>query len=207
MLTAVPSRAIAHPTVSFSTLAKLMAPSTPVKQASLLRDHKYPAPGPKFSYLNARAQLIAHTVHGTPFNPSRRLRPHELDAIRVMMQTPVPIPSGMTCTVPPAKAPRWPFHSVDISVFPDVELSGPAGLGGLKVHFPKEELARGVGATMAALLFHYKTQVLGQKNVSPRHCLIYEARTGSLHTCTNPAKLLPNAKVACQLIAALWPTL
>jgi hypothetical protein len=207
MLSAVPSHAIAHPTVSFSTLAKLMSPSTPVKQASLLRDHKYPAPGPKFSYRNAREQLIAHAVHGTPFSPLLKLRPHELDAIRVMMKTAVPVPGGMTCFVPPANAPRWTFHGVDISVFPDVDLSGPTGLGALKAYFPKERLARGVGPTMAALLFHYKTQVLGQKNVSPRHCVIYEVRTGSLHACTNPTKLLPNAKVACQLIAALWPTL
>lgn len=202
-----PTRIVSVPTVTFSTLAKLMGPSTPVAQASLLRGHKYPTDGPKRSYQNARNQLIDHLVAQQPFSPYPSLRSHEREAIAAMQQLGIPVPTGVTSTRPPGGASSWAFSGVEVSVFADVDLASTAGLGALKVHFGKDALARGVGSTMAALLHHYKTQVLGQQNVLPRHCLVYEARTGALHTCGSPARLIANVQAACQLIVALWPML
>ena len=207
MTTTVTTRVVSSPTVSFSTLAKLMGPSTPVAQASLVRGHKYPTDGPKRSYQNARNQLIDHLVAQQPFVVHASLRNHERDAIVAMQQLGVPVPSGVTCSRPASGPSAWVFSGVNVSVFPDVEMSSVSGLGGLKVHFNKDTLARGVGSSMAALLHHYKTQVLGQQNVLPRHCLVYEARTGALHTCGSPARLIANVQAACQLVVALWPML
>jgi hypothetical protein len=201
------TRVVTVPTVTFGTLAKLMGPSTPVAQASLLRGHKYPTDGPKRSYQNARNQLIDHLVSQEPFMPHASLRPHEREVIAAMHVLGVPVPTGVTCARPTTLAPSWNFGGVNVSVFPEVELSSAAGLGALKVHFGKDALARGVGSSMAALLHHYKTQVLGQTDVLPRHCLVYEARTGALHTCGSPARLITNVQAACQLIVALWPSL
>ncbi len=47
----------------------------------------------------------------------------------------------------------------------------------MKYRFTKTPLARGVGTVMAALLWHYKTAVLGDPNASPKLCIIYEPRT------------------------------
>jgi len=196
----------ATPTVSFSTLAKLMGPCTPVKQASLIRAHKYPTDGPKRSYQNARSQVIDHLVNQAPLNPGA-LREHERDAVQAFIASGYALPPGVAASRPTTRSPHWNFSGVDISVFPDVDLSSAAGLGALKVHFNKEALPRGVGPSMAALLHAYKTSVLGQ-TVSPRHCIIYEARTGALHACGGAtSRLLSNVTAACQLITSLWPSL
>lgn len=197
---------IASPTVSFSTLAKLMGPCTPVKQASLLRGHKYPTDGPKRSYQNARSQLIAHLVDSRPLYPDA-LREHEREALQSLVQLGISLPVGMRASRPMTRPLHWGFHGVDISVFPDVDLESATSSGALKVHFNKEALPRGVGSTMSALLHYYKTNILGLSNVSPRHCLVYEARTGALHTCGNTSRLLSGAQAACQLVVALWPSL
>jgi len=198
---------ITTPTVTFSTLAKLMGPSTPVGQASLLRGHKYPTDGPRRSYQNAQQQLVDHLTLQQPFNPHAGLRPHEREVVLALSQLGVPVPNGAACTKPSKRIPHWGFAGVDISAFPDVDLTSPSGLGAMKVHFGKDALPRGVGPAMAALLHHYKSHVLQQANVLPRHCLIYEARTGALHTCGSPTRLLINVQAACQLIVALWPIL
>lgn len=198
---------ITTPTVSFSTLAKIMGPGTPVTQATLVRGHKYPTDGPKRGYQNARNQFIEHAVSGVAFHPHAGLRKHEQEAVLAMDQLGVPIPHGVTCARPATRGPHWNFSGVNISVFPDVDMTGANGLGAFKVHFGKDALARGVGSAMAALIHHYKTNVLGQQNVLPRHCLVYEARTGALHSCGSPTRLLSNVQAACHLIAALWPTL
>lgn len=196
-----------QPQVSFSTLAKMMGAMTPVAAASTLRGHKYPTLGPKLSYRNARQQLIDYAVAQKPFSPHSGLRQHELDAVQALQQFGVQLPAGCTFSRPPTHAPHWLFNGVEISVFPDVNSVGPNGLGAFKAYFGKEKLARGVGATMAALLHHYKTQVLGLQNVYPQHCLVYEVRQGARFQCGNSTRLLSNAQAACQMIAALWPTL
>lgn len=208
MLKTVPkTKTKTSPVVSFSTLAKLMGPVTPVKWGALLRDHKYPSDGPKRSYQNAQLQMIAHAVSQTPFNPHSKLRSWEMEVIQAMMSLGVPVPVGATSSRPSTRAPHWSFHGVDVSVFPDLELDGPSGRGAFKAYFGKEKLARGVGSTMAALLHHYLTSVLGQQNVNPQHCIVYEVRQGARFQCGTGGKLLSNAQSACQLIAALWPTL
>ena len=195
------------PRVSFSTLAKLMGPSTPVKVAGLLREHKYPSHGPKLSYRTARQQLIDLAVSQVPLNPLAPTRKHEREAINAMLQYGVPLPNGFTCSVPRAHAPHWSFHGVEIAVFPELDLTSASGSGAFKAYFAKDKLARGVGSTMATLIHYYKTRILGQPNVRPQQCILWEVRSGAQFSAGNSSKLLANAEMACQLIAALWPTL
>lgn len=199
--------AVTTPRVSFSTLAKIMGAATPIAQARLLRGHKYPTDGPKRSYQGVRNQMVGYAVDGRPIDPNANLRPHERDAVIAMSQHPVRIPKGMTCTRPSTRAPYWRFCGVDISVFPDVDMTGQIGIGGLKGYFAQDPLGHGVGTCMAALLCHYKGTVLGQTQVQSRYCLVYEARTGDVHSASNSTRVLRTAEAACNLIVALWPGL
>jgi hypothetical protein len=204
---AAANRTVSQPTVSFSTLARLLGPSTPVKQSSLLRGHKYPSDGPKRSYQNAQKQLVDYLVNGSPINTAAmNLRGHERDALAQLNPAGV-LPNGVTASRPNAHAPAWQLHNVTISMYPDVELAGPSGVGALKAYFGKDPLARGVGASMAALLHFYKSHQLALPNVSPTYCMVLEVRTGALYTSSNPSTLMKNVATACQLISALWPTL
>ena len=50
--------------------------------------------------------------------------------------------------------------------------------------------------------------MLGQANVTPSLCVVYEPRVGATYRPgANPAGQVRNAQVACQVIAAIWPTL
>lgn len=211
MNTASPSaaarRVVRTPTVSFSTLARLMGPATPRVQASLLRNHKFPTDGPKRSYQKAREQLIAHLTRGTPFEPRAQLREHEREVVRMLQRTGVRLPRGVACARPSSAPRHWNFEGVNISVFPDVDVFASDVQGALKAYFGKEKLERGVGAAMSGLLLHYKANILEQAGVSGRHCLVYEVRTDTIHRATNGRQLLSTVRAACKLITALWPTL
>jgi hypothetical protein len=195
------------PTISFGTLAKLMGPTTPAGQVSLLRGHKYPTDGPKRGYQNARAQLIDHLVEKKAYNPHSKLRPYEREAIDLLRAEEIPVPADLAYTRPSTANPHWAFEGVNVSVFPDVDIANREGRGAMKAHFAKDSLARGVGASMAALLWFYKTEILREQAVASRNCLVYEVRNGHLHVCGSPNRLLANASAACRVIVALWPTL
>ena len=92
-------------------------------------------------------------------------------------------------------------------MIPDVDISSALGAGALKGYFAQDALAPDVGPSMAALVHYYRAHVLGHANVLPRLCLLYEARTGRLHSAGRRTSLLTKVEVACQLTAALWPTL
>lgn len=183
-----------------------MGPCTPTKFATLLKGHKYPTDGPKRSYQNARAQVIEHLVSQTPLAPNA-LRDHEREALTAFAATGYQLPAGVTATRPNTRQPHWSFHGVDISVFPDVELQSVGGTGALKVHFNKDPLPRGVGAAMAALIHHHQVTILGHNQTLPRHCIVYEARSGALYSCGSTTRLLTSVQAACNLTLAMWPTL
>jgi len=201
---------VQNPTVTFSTLAKLMGSTTSSNLLTLLRGHKYPEDGPKRSYQNAQRQVIDHFVYGTPINPTgSALRAHETEALTAFTNNGLCLPASCTARRPSTGSPKWQFHGVEISVFPDVlvQSSGSVILGGIKVNFNKDSLARGVGPSMAALLHHYLANVLSMPLIASRSCFIYEARSGAVHSCGSPTRLLASAQATCNIIAAVWPTL
>jgi hypothetical protein len=206
----MPHTVIPTPTVTFSTLAKLMGSNTSTSIVNLLRGHKYPTDGPRRSYQNARRQVVEHLVSGSQISTSG-LRSHEIEAVTGFVANDLSLPTNSRATRPSTQNPRWQFGGVEISVLPDVLLNNPthsgAVCGGIKIHFNKEPLARGVGPSMAALLHYYLAHVLEVSTVTPGMCYVYEARSGAVHSCGSPTRLLSSAQNTCTLIAALWPTL
>lgn len=196
------------PKISFSTLAKLMGPTTPVALRNKLRDHKYPSDGPKRSYQNALRQAVGHIVDGATLDPeAANLRSWEQEAVGALAAMAISPPAGTRPSRPNPNAPDWQIGGVFISMYPDVELTGVNGVGAMKFHFTKERLARGVGTTMAALLWHYRSQVLRVANVNPAYCAVYEPRVGATYVPgRNPAAQVQNATLTCQMIATLWST-
>jgi hypothetical protein len=190
--------AISNPTVpprvSFSTLARLMGPITPAKQMSLLRDHKYPTDGPKRSYQNAREQLVRHLVSGAALAPNAvGLRPYETNVLELAVAQGVAAPAGCRCRRPSPSRPSWQFHGVEISMFPDVLLTGPRGTGAMKFHLSQETLPKGVGAAMAALLHHYQAGVMNDASAIPMYSIVLEPRQGVTYSASgNQTRLLQN---------------
>lgn len=196
------------PRVSFSTLARLMGPSTPVRLTSLLRAHKYPTDGPRRSYQNAQKQVVSYAVNGNSFAPNAsNLRDYERDVVLLLAQNGLPLPAGAKATRPSPKAPYWQFSGVRISFFPDVNLVRNLSAGALKVYFGKEPLPRGAGSSMAGLLAHYCRNVVGDGSTNVELCLVYEARTGKLYSPSRSSRLLASVEAACQVIVALWPSI
>jgi hypothetical protein len=200
--------AVANPTVSFGTLAKLTGPNTPAKQMQLLRGHKYKQPGPRLSYLGATRHVSDHLIHGTPLNPQApTLRSHERSVVHGMIHGPQ-LPPGLTYQRPSTKGVAWAYQGVTISMFPDLEVSNGTGAGAVKFSMTQDVLAHGVGSAMAELLFHHRSQILQLPNVQGGYCLIVEPRTGALYAAgTNAQVSLNRITHACQLIVALWPSL
>ncbi len=199
---------VTTPTVSFSTLAKIMGQISPVALASKLRDHKFPSEGMKRSYQNALKHAVDHLTTGIQLDPqSPGLRSHEQEAIAALATMGLSLPSGAQA-LRPRRGPQWALAGVNISMYPDAHLTGPNGDGAIKFSFGKERLGRGVGTAMAALVWHYRTQILGHRNVQPSLCIVCEPRVGATYRPgTNPAAQVRNATVACQVIAAVWATL
>lgn len=199
----------APPSVSFSTLAKVMGPLSPVALASRLRAHKYPTDGPKRSYQNALRQAVEHFVNGTSLNPlAANLRSHEQDAVAALAAMSIALPRGAIATRAPHNAPRWKLAGVSVSVVPDAVLTSGSDVGAIKLSLSKEPLPRGVGTAMAALLWHYQSVELGIPNVKPSLCIVYEPRASATYRPgLKPSAQVQTAVVACQVIAAVWPGL
>ncbi|MEM7157079.1 MAG: hypothetical protein AAF799_29775 [Myxococcota bacterium] len=206
----MPTKIHTTPRLTFSSLAKLMAPHTPMAQQTILTGHKYPRSGPMLGYVNALHHLVGLLKNGKP--GGRALRPHEQAVVNAFKAQPFKLPKGVKVLKqrPNAKQKYWHYHGVDISVFPDVLLDGPKGKGALKLYPNQEPLARGVGKTMATLLHHYMTSVNPAGQAHPSYCLVYEIRKGKFHragTGNATANALKRAQVACGMAAAVWPTL
>ncbi|AKU94692.1 hypothetical protein AKJ09_01356 [Labilithrix luteola] len=203
-----PACIVTAPSVSFSTLAKVMGPLAPEALARLLRAHKYPTGGAMRSYENARKQAIDFLVDGTPLDPNGALRPHEREVVEAMARVNPKVPEWVRAVRPNPRADVWQIHGVAVSMNADVELEGYIACGAAKFCFTKEPLARGVGSTMAALLWYYNACVLRLPLVRPGHCVIYEPRLPWVHLPSHkPERQLEKLELACSIVSAIWPTI
>lgn len=195
-----------EPTVSLSTLARSIGPLSPAALTRLLAGHKHHSPGPRRSYQQAREQVICLLTDGTAVTPDAPLRTHEREAVAAVARTRLPLPSRSRALRANARLPHWIIGGVRISMQPDVELDGSNGTGAAKIILTKERLAHGVGATMAALLWHYRRNVLGIESTRRDHCIVYEPRLPWLHLPAPRAESkVRQAELACEVIKAVWP--
>ncbi len=196
----------AHPTISFSTLAKAMGPIRPTALAKLLHGHKYPTSGPRRAYQTARKQAVNLLVDNAPLDPEAPLRPYERDAVRALSRLPIQLPDWLRAARPSTRPEIWTLNGVRISMHPDVDLRGRVESGAVKFSFTKAPLAPQVGSAMASLLWYWRSRVLGVKTTQPAHCIVYEPRLPWKHLpAKNTASTLASAELACKMIAAIWP--
>lgn len=199
-------KVFADPRLTFSALSKLLAPHTPQGMMSILRDSKYPRTGPMLSYTNAEKHVVSLLTGSGSQNSI--LRPHEQDAVSIFIGNSFHLPTGVVAKRNNSHAAQWPFAGVEISVFPEVALSGPNGTGALKLYFGQKPLAKGVGKTMAGLIAHFRSAVLQDAATVPGYCLVYEVRTNKLHRAgarTVPPGSLAKMTSVCLMTRMLWP--
>lgn len=209
MNTGAQQRVVNTPTVSFSTLAKVMGPLSLLALATRLRGHKYPSDGPRRSYQNALYQAVECLVNGAPLDPSAaNLRLHEREGVAALAAMGLGVPRGYNASRASSRVGTWNLNGVHVSMVPDVELTSPNGRGAAKFSFTKDRLSRGVGSTMAALLWYHRSQVLGLANITPSACIVYEPRAcASYRPGANPQGQVQQAQLACQVITTLWASL
>jgi hypothetical protein len=196
------------PTVTFSTLAKAMGPTSLRALVRLLEGHKYDRAGPRRSYQNARRQAIELFADDVALRPGDELRRHEREAITAMARVPLPTPSRVRPIRPSVASSRWELAGVSISMLPDIEFHGLSESGAAKFVFNKTPLARGVGSMMAALLFHHRKNILGIASTRREQCVVYEPRLPWMHLPgSRPDAQIRLAERSCEVIAALWPSL
>jgi hypothetical protein len=196
------------PRITLSTLARAMGPISPAALARLLRGHKLRSEGPRRSYQLACRQAVELFTDGTPLNSDAPLRTHERDAVRAMQRMRLRIPAWLRAVRPTTRLPPLEIGGVSISIRPDVELEGLRESGAAKFAFTKAPLPRGVGSTMAALLWHHRRNVLGIASTRPGRCMVYEPRLPWLHLPgRTPEVQMRSAELACDVIRALWPKL
>jgi hypothetical protein len=203
------------PTISLSTLAKAMGPLSPAALVRLLSGHKHGFSGPRRSYQRAREQAISLLTDGTPLDVEAPLRGYERDAVKAIARAGLRLPEHTRALRMRRKLPYWEIGGVRISMDPDVELDGQKddqkdghkATGAAKVILTKEPLARGVGSAMAALMWHYRKNVLNVPKTDREHCIVFEPRLPWLHLpAKRPDNQVRNAELACQVVAALWPS-
>jgi hypothetical protein len=204
----VERRIVTTPTVSFSTLAKVMGGLSAKQLTRTLGGHKYPTGGPARSYQLARRQAIDWFVESRPFDPDAELRSHERDAVHAMKRSRLAPIARVRAVRPSTRREPWRLNGVRVSMHPDVNFESYLEFGAAKFSFTKTPLARGVGSAMAALLWYYKSEIEGVRGVSLQHCVVYEPRLPWIHRPgRNPAGQVAEAELACTIIAALWPAL
>jgi len=195
-----------RPRITLATLARAMGPMTPMALEGLLRANKERAPGPARSYQRARSQAVDFLVDKKPFDPDAPLRKHERDAVRALVRCPPRMPEWVRAKRCGRESVLWTLGEIDVSMQPDVVLEGFIESGALKISLTKEPLPRGVGRAMAALMWNFYANVLGEKTTKRLRCLVYEPRLPWMHA--PPAKVgrvLKDAALAARHIAALWP--
>lgn len=192
------------PRITLSTLAKAMGPTPLAQIARLVKDHKDAAPGPRRSYQTARKQAIQWMVDGAAFDIHEGLRSHEREALQALAKVNLDLPYEIYAERPPTGQ-LWLLGGVCVSMQPDVLLDGPRGRGAIKFSFTKERLARGVGTTMAALLWHYSANVQHVEKTRRDLCFVHEPRLPWVYTPgEHPERQVARAEKACRLIAGLW---
>lgn len=195
------------PTVSFSTLARVMGPSTPAELVNLLRGHKQRALGPRLSYRRALKQGIDFLVDGRPFDADEPLRAHEREAVGALIGCPPRLPLS-TIAVRPTERRMWDVGGVRVTVNPDILIHSRVDHGAAKFVFTKKPLPRGVGTLMASLLWYYLDRVARVDSARPGYCLVYEPRWARTYLSRERRdRLAARLPAATAVIRALWPLL
>lgn len=195
-----------QPRLTFSALAKLMAPHTSEGMRGIVRDSKYPKNGPMLNYTNAIKHMVGTLVDGQP--ASVALREHERDVLSTFDPQLLKLRNGFEFRRSNTRERSWPYRGVQISMFAEVSLRGPRGTGCLKLYCPQEPLAKGVGKAMASLMAYYRGSVLEDDETIPGYCLVYEVRSGRVHKASSVAVtdgFLSKVDAACDMATALWP--
>ena len=199
---------VERPTVSFATLARVVGGLSARELVQTISAHKYKAGGPARSYQNARSQAIDLFVERRPLDDEADLRPYERDAVQAMQRMKLSVPAGAKAFRPRARRRFWISRGVRVSMQPDVELLADAHIGAAKFSFTKRPLPREVGSVMATLLWHWMSEVEGEPAASPENFLVYEPRLPWVHRPgRNRASQIQQARDACEIVAAVWPTL
>lgn len=201
-----------NPRVTFSALVEVLSSPTH-RLIPILQSQKYPKPGPVFGYKKAVEQLVQHFVNGAQLDPaSPDLREHEAYAIAAVQQVgPAALmPAEVTsCSVHPRSS-SWFLGAVEVSFSPDLLVEGTVrrsrATGAVKFYMRKDPTS--VGPTMAALLYYHRSQVIQDPDTDPELCVVSDVQSGIFYTASgNYQRLLQQAQTACNVIAAVWPTI
>lgn len=199
------------PQMTFTAMCRFLVASH-VRQLSILRDQKFPHPGPIRSYDRARTQTIDFAVDGRPLDPDDlELEPYEREVIGDLIEHDWSPPAPLVQRAPPERAP-FVVHGVQIDVEPDLRLGDSSGRkamsGALKLYFIKHELSPRTGRWMASLLYHDLMHVEHDPHAHPDLCLIYDVRRDEYHSAGRSySQLFRNVESACRFIRAIWPDL
>lgn len=194
------------PRITFTGLVQIMSGSA-TAQMNVMRAHRFPKDGPMLSYAATRSQLASWLVDGKPLDPGQ-LRDYEREiAVLLAEQDILPGPTD-TYRRPPTQQ-SLVINNVEVSMKPDLTVEANDKRGALKCHFSSSvKLTEDVGRHMAALLYYYGREVLGDESYHPSLCRIYDVREGTVHTATGTyRRLMKNVQDQCAIIAAVWPAL
>ncbi|UJR86674.1 hypothetical protein [Sandaracinus amylolyticus] len=192
-----------EPRITFSALAKLLVPHTLDAHESIVKTCKYPPTAKVINYKDGIQWLIGIVVGDGKTGGT--LEAHEREVVDIVKADPIRLPKGVTAARVPQSSAKWYLEDVEISMVPDLILSGPKGVGVLKFHVNKEPLPRGVGPTMAALLYHYESVERQTPNVVPEYCLVYDVRSKKFHKPSGTtSSLVDRARAACRFVAYAW---
>jgi hypothetical protein len=196
------------PRLTFSALANILAPHGAPAMMNIIADSKYPKVAQVISYADGCRAMAAFLAGAPPIAAS--LEPHEIELFKLLKATPPKLPKGVSLSLPgPANAhPKWSLSGVELSIVPDLLVSGPNGTGALKFHCAQAVLGRGVPKAMAELLHHYLHAELKKSSTVPEYCIVYSIRHNKLQSAAPvKAKLAAQATAACKLVAAVWPAI
>jgi hypothetical protein len=197
-----------HPRLTFSALAKLMAPHTSEGIRSIVRASKYPKRGPMLSYANATKHMVGILVDGEAADVE--LREYEQEVVDAFDPAGLKLPRGFEIKRSSTRDLPWLYHGVKVSMYSEARLRGSKGNGCLKLLCTQDPLAKGVGKAMANLMAYHRRSVLGDQETNPGYCIVYEVRSSKVHKATSgPVSdaFLAKAEAACDIAAALWPRL
>lgn len=199
------------PRVTFSALVDVLTQPSH-RLVGLLKKQKYPNPGPVFGYKKAREQLSNWAVNGTPPNlQDPALRDHEVDALTAAIQVfgtgQALLPDGATSASKPGLEQQWSVNGVDISVFPDLVVSGDVrgtpATGAVKFFLRKDPTT--VGPTLAALIYYHRRHIIQDPDIDPSLCAVVDVQAGEIYAATGSyRRLVSQIESSCTLIAAVW---
>jgi hypothetical protein len=168
-----------------------------------------------FGYKKAVEQLVQWFHRGIiPNALARTLRDYEKVALSKAVAMPgAPaslLPAGADNIAVPGKIPTMTIHGVEVSFSPDLLVSKKVGKkivasGAVKLYLRKQPLVS--GPELAALLYYHRSQVAADPLADPHLCAVTDVQAGIVYTASgNHQRLLNQVQQACQVIAAIWPS-